>query len=76
MMKFQAAADCKAQRVKLQDDFLKFYNLQFHGYRSDKNYQNPAKTCFHKKGLELLDISAENRYLTYSVSQKVLCCIT
>ena len=67
-MKNQQPAECKAQRAKLEEDYLKFYNLQFHSYRSDKNYQNPSKNCFHKKGLELLDIGAENRYLSFGVS--------
>ena len=67
MMKFRDAANGKAQREKLQEDFLQFYDNEFFPERRSSDYQSPSKDCFHKKGQEFLDASSENRYLTYSV---------
>ena len=72
MMKFRDAANGKAQREKLQEDVLQFYNNEFFPELRSADYQSPSKDCFHKKGQEFLDASSENRYLTYSVKLNFL----
>jgi hypothetical protein len=58
MMKFRDSANGKAQREKLQNDFLDFNN----------NAISPTKKCFYEKGYEYLDVSSRNMYVSYVVS--------
>ena len=69
-MKYRDAAYSKAQREKLHNDFLNFYNNEFFPNQRDSRYKSPSKACFHKKGQEYLDSVSENRYLSYSVSSR------
>ena len=69
-MKYRDAAYSKAQREKLHNDFLNFYNNEFFPTQRDSSYKTPSKACFHKKGQEYLDSVSENRYLSYSVSSR------
>ena len=69
-MKYRDAAYSKAQREKLHNDFLNFYNNEFFPTQRDSSYKSPSKACFHKKGQEYLDSVSENRYLSYSVSPR------
>ena len=69
-MKYRDAAYSKAQREKLHNDFLNFYNNEFFPNQRDSSYKSPSKACFHKKGQEYLDSVSENRYLSYSVSSR------
>ena len=58
MMKFRDSPNGKAQREKLQSDFLDFNN----------NAITPTKKCFYEKGYEYLDVSSRNMYVSYVVS--------
>ena len=60
MMKFRDSANGKAQREKLQSDFLNFNNAGI----------SPTKQCFYEKGYEYLDVSSRNMYVSYAVSTK------
>ena len=58
MMKFRDSPNGKAQREKLQSDFLNFNNAGI----------SPTKQCFYEKGYEYLDVSSRNMYVSYAVS--------
>ena len=60
MMKFRDSPNGKAQREKLQSDFLEFNNAGI----------SPTKQCFYEKGYEYLDVSSRNMYVSYAVSTK------
>ena len=68
MVIFLDPSESKAQREKLQQDFLQFYNSVFFPNEQSNDYQRPTKNCFYKKGYEYLDIASENRYISYTVS--------